>query len=362
IQDILNLQNLYGDSISPSEIYSSNNNKILIFREGGTIPVSTPKIIVLRLNENGTIDTTFGTNGFIIDDGCSAGLLMQSLKPVVYLKNCGYPNIHSIKRYTESGQLDTTFQNGNLSVPTVSGYDTYFDAWATNGGSIYMKGPSLSTIGDVTLMAILKLQPNGFPDNSFGINGLVMERYYPTSVPNYMVNTNHLFQNLLIDPDENLYVATSAGVTTQFDNQYTKKFTSQGVVDSGFGNNGLIEVDLNGNENLRSALLQPDGKILTFGSNGKGIVTRLLNNSTFLKTENPTTEQSRLFIYPNPVSHYINVVHESKDKDIPATIFDLSGRLVMSGVLENSQMDVSSLSAGNYIIRIGEKTAKFIKR
>ena len=82
-----------------------------------------------------------------------------------------------------------------------------------------------------------------------------------------------------------------------------------------------------------------------------------------LGLENSLTEE--LVIYPNPVKDVLNInIPELNDTAI-YTIFDINGKRVMNSKLDKSTIDVSKLSAGNYILRIVSGTSirsqKFIK-
>ena len=71
-------------------------------------------------------------------------------------------------------------------------------------------------------------------------------------------------------------------------------------------------------------------------------------------------------IYPNPTSNILNLQTERKFLNEPYQIFSTLGQVVAKGTInsENTQIDVSSLGKGFYIIEIGNKTKsrqKFFK-
>jgi len=70
----------------------------------------------------------------------------------------------------------------------------------------------------------------------------------------------------------------------------------------------------------------------------------------------------RFEIYPNPAGDVIY----SNLTDGTATVYDLSGRLVLTAQLRSGSLDVSSLKSGAYIVRLsyGNKiyTAKILKK
>lgn len=69
-------------------------------------------------------------------------------------------------------------------------------------------------------------------------------------------------------------------------------------------------------------------------------------------------------IYPNPVENVLTITfNEPIQKDY--AIYDIVGRLVTSGAIDNkqsTQIDVSSLEKGNYILRIGGSSKNIIKK
>lgn len=76
-------------------------------------------------------------------------------------------------------------------------------------------------------------------------------------------------------------------------------------------------------------------------------------------------EQSKLNVYPNPVSSLLNIVTDL-DSDLNFVIYDYVGKKVLEGKTLNGQIDVSSLNEGSYILKIGEgdegyNMRKFVK-
>ncbi len=78
-----------------------------------------------------------------------------------------------------------------------------------------------------------------------------------------------------------------------------------------------------------------------------------------------TGENSTLVttVYPNPTSDFLNI--KSSQKISKIEIYDMSGKLVKSGILKDEKINVQNLSKGNYLLKIqtenGVVTSKFIK-
>lgn len=105
-----------------------------------------------------------------------------------------------------------------------------------------------------------------------------------------------------------------------------------------------------------------------------GIVDMISNptiNSTLQITEGENTLSleeftvNNLITYPNPTSEFLNLSTDLNLNKTPYMIFDVSGRLVKKGKINNNQLNVSTLAAGNYMLRISNqgavKVQKFIK-
>lgn len=70
-------------------------------------------------------------------------------------------------------------------------------------------------------------------------------------------------------------------------------------------------------------------------------------------------------LYPNPVDCVLNI--ESKDSIVQYSIYNMIGKLLMKGKLDNTSIDVSQLSKGIYILKLRDQsqnilTQKFIKQ
>lgn len=78
---------------------------------------------------------------------------------------------------------------------------------------------------------------------------------------------------------------------------------------------------------------------------------------------NDVENESKLSVFPNPASDFIKI------KNLPAeesmiTVYRIDGAIVMQRSLSfaSPSIDISGLSTGLYLIRIGNQTLKFTKR
>lgn len=342
-----------------SNVLLTFNNKILLCMEIVTDQEAT--YMITRLNENGSIDTSFGNNGIILQKSGFGRLLLQNDSKIVFIGQ-KYDGTFLKSRYTTDGILDAIYNNNNLQYTPLSGYVTYLFDTANSDNNIYIYGFSSSVTGEYAI-TLMKLDQYGELDTTFGTNGIVNEPYYNSN--NYYVDNNGLFPTLLLDNSNNIYVVNMASPTgNSIDmNQFIKKFKPNGSVDTGFGNNGVVDVDLGYRDTSRSAIITPDQKIMMFGNHqtpSKGIITRVLNNTNTLSVKNQEAQKVSLGIYPNPVKDIL-YLKNIKSKDSNAEVIDISGKIIMKLLINNNKVDVSSLVKGVYFLKVGETTHKFIK-
>ncbi|MUG95780.1 hypothetical protein F7734_26855 [Scytonema sp. UIC 10036] len=154
------------DSIS--SIVIQPDNKIVV---GGS---AAGKFALSRYNLNGTLDTSFGVSGKIITDfgNFSSGYSI-ALQPDGKIVMAGSNNDFVLARYNTNGTLDTSFgSNGKVITPVGSGVDAGFNLAIQANGKIVVTG--FAENGTNRDLALVAYNPNGTLDTSFGSNGKVI--------------------------------------------------------------------------------------------------------------------------------------------------------------------------------------------
>lgn len=115
---------------------------------------------------------------------------------------------------------------------------------------------------------------------------------------------------------------------------------------------------------------QCDNKILCVGTTATGIPNGMdallivADENGWAGIRESDEHLNSLEVYPNPVKDIMHITL-SKSGAYEYLIFDLYGRMVRSGITENSQISTSGLSKGLYIIKLMQegqfRTAKFVK-
>ena len=231
-------------------------------------------IALTRYNPNGSLDTSFGTNGAVIthfNGGYNVSVrdfdvALQPDGKIVsvgyYQEDYGTDNDFALTRYNPDGSLDATFGNGGEVITDFAGTDD--DAFAIAlqpDGKIIATG--FTRIGyrnnDI---ATARYNPDGSLDTSFANNGKVTTAFSATS--------SDLSYSIAYQPDGKIIIAGETGNYPIFDFALVR-YTGDGQLDSSFGSNGKVATDFFGQSDQSYAVaLQPDSKIVVAGLTQQG--------------------------------------------------------------------------------------------
>ncbi|HKV37161.1 MAG TPA: hypothetical protein VJP89_22660 [Pyrinomonadaceae bacterium] len=163
---------------------------------------------------------------------------------------------------TTTGNLDPTFGSGGTVRTDFSGNIDRANAVAIQpDGKIVAAGSSFSSAKTVEDFIVARYNANGTLDKRFGSNGKITTDFFR--------NVDQI-NALVIQPDGKIVVA---GVAQLGGNGGTPRvfalarYTSEGRVDSSFGNGGSLTTSFGGTFAAAGAImLQPDGKIVVAGT------------------------------------------------------------------------------------------------
>jgi uncharacterized delta-60 repeat protein len=227
----------------------------------------TPLVQVVK-PPPGTLVSSFGTGG-IANVSLSASLPTEDLKAIAIEPNGeilaagganygGNGGAFALALFQVNGTLDPSFGNGGVVLtPFNANGGTYASAIALEpNGQIVLAG-TVGLPGGLGEFALARYNADGTLDSTFGANGLV-------TTP---VDGNSWATGVAIDANGNIIVAGGAGQAYQFESNFAlARYTSNGVLDTTFGNNGTVETNLGPTDASAQGLaLQADGKIVVVG-------------------------------------------------------------------------------------------------
>ncbi|MCD9187002.1 MAG: FG-GAP-like repeat-containing protein [Pyrinomonadaceae bacterium] len=225
------------------------------------------KFAVVRYNTDGTLDPTFGAGGrAVLAVGDSGGLartlalqtdgrILVGGSSVVIVGQSGLDKF-TLVRLTQNGAVDTSFGTGGRVVTSVSDnrYGTVSDLALQADGKIIAAGNDSGNTNSNT--AVVRYQPNGTLDLSFGTGGIVTTRVGSVISTGETVNvqTNG---KIVVTGD------SSSGSDTDFG---IVRLNADGAIDTTFGIGGKIITAIGSRDDrVRDAVLQADGKIVVIG-------------------------------------------------------------------------------------------------
>ncbi len=216
-------------------------------------------IALARFNANGTLDTTFGTDGrATLDLGgghelAAGAVLVQGGQIVVAGTSDTNGNYDVVfARFNANGTLDTTFgTNGSVLVDTNGEHNEAF--WLTQqaDGKLIACGLAASDPNSVFMQAV-RVNANGTVDTTFGVAG----------VADIVTGAQYGYALTCIAmPDGTTVLAGSSDTDLAL-----ARLSSIGVLDTTFGTGGQSTADLGGSDQVRAMLLLSDGKLGVTGS------------------------------------------------------------------------------------------------
>ena len=250
--------NISSDSHSNSSALQSDGK---IVAAGYSANAKFLEFALARYNTNGALDNTFGTNGIVlagqINDGNALSVAIQGDGKIVaagYSHNTD-DNDFAIMRCNQDGRLDSTFgPNGAVITKIGLGDEAIHSIAIQSDGKIVAAGSSF--IVSNTEFAIVRYNPNGALDNTFGTNGIV-------TTP---VGTSGAGASSVSIQSDGKIVAAGSSENGGISDFTLVRYNSNGTLDNTFGTNGIVNAPIGVlNAAANSISIQSDGKIVAAG-------------------------------------------------------------------------------------------------
>jgi uncharacterized delta-60 repeat protein len=208
-----------------------------------------------RFNSDGSLDTSFDGDGTVTtylgavsDEAHSVAL--QSDGKIVAAGESGVEM--ALARYHPDGSLDTSFGTGGLVVTEIGAPNGQINGVAVQpDGKIVAAGGTDATTHGASDFAILRFNPDGSLDTTFGGDGIVITD----------VGGGEMFKALRLQSDGKMVAAGMAGGDFG-----VARYNSDGSLDASFSGDGVATADFGHYADYAQALaLQTDGKIVAAG-------------------------------------------------------------------------------------------------
>ncbi|MFI5380557.1 MAG: hypothetical protein ACHRHE_14770 [Tepidisphaerales bacterium] len=165
-------------------------------------------------------------------------------------------------RYNANGSRDVSFGQGGQAVvnfgpgklATDNSVAVQPDGKILLGGAATVAGSNLSSV-------IARLTNNGQLDSTFGDNGMLAA---PVDSTLYAYSA---VVKIVVEPDGGIVAAGRAGNADETNEDWVVwRFTADGQLDPSFGTDGTTVIDLGGLDEPLDMVLAPDGKIVVVGT------------------------------------------------------------------------------------------------
>jgi uncharacterized delta-60 repeat protein len=174
----------------------------------------------------------------------------------------------ALMMFTAEGALDPSFATGGiLTIDVNGGNESPRQAVVQPDGKIVMSGYTRNTATPpVVVPSLVRVLPNGTLDSSFGTGGIAQAELLPAVAEAYEVGLQG-----------DAFIITGYGRATADEkvDMIAARFTAAGVWDKTFGENGMVRIDIAGQDDRgRDLVVLPDGRVLIAGS-GKPDATNI---------------------------------------------------------------------------------------
>lgn len=253
----------FGYCFNPSDLAQQPDGKIILAgvlggdREGCGPSAAT----LVRLNSDGTMDTSFGTDGLVSFNLGDQFVSIVSISRVLILDDghilmggtvsgAGGSRM-MFTRFDADGSPDASFGTGPLAGTTLIDSNATMRRMERQGdGRFIACGEAYSAL------RVDRINADGSVDSTFGVNGV--------SQIAFNGDGGFLRTHCVVMPDGSIVLAASVDAWGRFLQLY--RLTPEGVRDTQFGSGGELSISLGEDERVETMVVLADGQIGISGS------------------------------------------------------------------------------------------------
>jgi hypothetical protein len=335
---------------------------------------SGDKAMIIRCMPNGDLDTSFGDNGvkimeidnaFAFDSDAYKSYVLPDNKLLV-IAGAAYDPMSGQRKsvmfiLNENGSVDTSFgENGYRWLSPGEGPDFLMGVKVVND-KIYVSGhtwiaqsPTVPQLWyDYVLM---RFDMNGNIDSSYGENGIVRAR---------MKERGNYHEDFLVTSSGVVYGLSTLdgysedGVWRSSITIYS--FDENGVLDPNFGTDGYAIIADEALELVGARIaftadssLLVSGNLALYNSYDSDILLARFTTKSFDNVEeNIASESDLVMVFPNPATDVVSFNMKDAEAEYDLTVYNMLGCVVMRAKIRSGEtIDVSDLSSGSYLIQM----------
>jgi uncharacterized delta-60 repeat protein len=262
-----------GAVITPFGTGQDTASAVIIQPDGKILAVgdtfgATRDFALTRYNTDGSLDSSFDGDGKVTTDfsnssnAAYAAALQTDGKIIAAGNSVGARVAFALARYNQNGTLDTSFGvAGKVTTNVFNGCsDTAYAVAVQADGKIVAAGTTDCSGGSHSSLAVVRYDPDGSVDSSFGTNGGVAITF------DIFVN---VATAVVIQPDGKI-VAAGSSYSTSSGNFAVARFNPNGSLDTTFDGDGKVITDFGSpvsvtNDHAYGMTIQADGNLVVAG-------------------------------------------------------------------------------------------------
>lgn len=249
----------------PFAVAQQTDGKLVLAGFAGDFDANGVFMMIARLAEDGTLDSTFDSDGVAFADFpgllASASAVIQQTDGKLVLAGIAVITSGSsdvaLARFNADGTLDASFGNGGKATLDIGGNDDYARGLIEQPGGKYVIAGEASAAGGLYQLVFARFNADGTLDTSFGTGG--------TKLVDFGSDTDTFAGGIAQQTDGKLVAVGSVSGPTGSDVGIVR-VTADGALDPSFDGDGLLTIDINENiEQAFAVALQPDHAIVVGG-------------------------------------------------------------------------------------------------
>jgi uncharacterized delta-60 repeat protein len=315
---------------------------------------------MIRLNINGTVDSSFGIAGQVLTDfsgsydRCNAIVIQHWDGKIILGGNSnGSASDFALARYNTNGSLDHSFDFDGKLITDFAAVNEVIQSIAIQPDRKIVALGYTQPSGSSDF-AIARYNTEGSLDTAFGNNGLV--------TTDFQFNNDDWGYGVVLQSDGKIVAAGIADL--QFG---VTRYNYDGSLDTSFSSDGMVTTDFEGlNDDAFAIALQPDGRIVVAGYSDVHTPVADFAVARYWPSANVDVEYiginpSSINIYPNPTQEKLNIAIAPEDvsKLTEIRVLDLCGKIVESRTSDFTTINrfyFSNHAAGLYFLQVCTKS------
>jgi uncharacterized delta-60 repeat protein/uncharacterized repeat protein (TIGR02543 family) len=345
-------------------------------------PCPPTPVVLIRYNQDGSLDTSFGGGGIVISGFGSSiyqvpfalGIQSNGFIVIAGTMNTGTQDAFALARYDTHGTLDPNFGVGGIVTTQVGSNNDQINSLAIQpDGKIVAAGYSCSYAGWSCSYsyALARYNTNGSLDTTFNPTGNVKGIVTTIiTLPTSFRPFDDEIHSVVIQPNGKIVAAGKSwirGYDTYFSSM--ARYNADGTLDTTFNPNGLVPTYAVGveiapgtilsrigfNTMFKGVALQSDGKIVTAGFSDDSCVSQ--QNVFVLNRFNTngsldTTFGGNTFTLPNCMADHVPgfavTPIGSWDDEATSIAIQSDGKIIAAGTSRNSNNTAYALAVARY--------------